>query len=82
MDREPVLIDLALQGVETRVGGDHALSELGIDSAERVHSVDDHLLGDAAHFGNAPTERVELLVIGSDDMFRHVLLSPPSQSGR
>ena len=36
---------------------------------QRVHGVDDHLLGDTAHFGDAALDRVELLVEGLEGMF-------------
>jgi len=37
----------------------------------RVHGVDHHLLGDAAHFGDPPLEGVEILVVRSDDVIDH-----------
>ena len=74
-----VFLDLALQRVETRIGRDHLLSERGIRAGERVHRVDDHLLGDAAHLGDAPLEGVEVLVVGFDGVVDHCALPQPKR---
>ena len=68
------LLDLALQRVEPRVGGDDAMRELGVEIGERVHRVGQHFFGDAAHLGDAAAEDLEVLVVGSDDMFGHDLV--------
>ena len=46
-----------------------ASTDVGV--GQRVHGVDDHLLGDAAHFGDAALERIELPVVGLDGMIDH-----------
>ena len=48
-----VLLHVALQHVEARVGGDHRLSQRLIVTHERRDGIDEHLLGDAAHLGDA-----------------------------
>ena len=68
-----MLLDLALQRVEARIGGDDLLGEHRVGVGERVHRVDHHLLGDAAHFGDAALERVEFRVVGLDGMIDHGL---------
>ena len=66
-----LLLDLALQRVEARVGGDDLIGERGVGLAQRVHRVDHHLLGDAAHLGDPPLESVEFLVVRSDGVIDH-----------
>ena len=44
------------------------MGERGVAGAERVHRVDHHFLGDAAHLGDAALEQVEILVVGADCM--------------
>ena len=66
-----LLLDLALQRVEARVGRDDLMGERHVGLAQRVHRVDQHFLGDAAHFGDAALERVEILVVGLDGVFDH-----------
>ena len=63
-----LLLDLALQHVEPRIGLDHLMGERGVAGGERVHRVDHHFLGDAAHLGDPALEQVEVLVVGSDGM--------------
>ena len=75
------LLDLALQRVETRIGGDDLMGERRVGVGERVHGVDHHFLGDAAHFGDAALERVELLVVGLDGMFDHGVHSLAEPAG-
>ena len=58
------ILDLALQRVEARIGRDDLMGEDRVRVGERVHGVDHHFLGDAAHFGDAALERVELPVVG------------------
>ena len=65
------ILDLALQRVEARIGGDDLMGERRVGVGQRVHGVDHHFLRDAAHFGDAALERVELLVVGLDGMFDH-----------
>ena len=66
-----LLLDLALQRVEARVGGDDLVGQRHVGLAQRVHRVDHHLLGDAAHFGDPPLEGVEILVVRSDGVIDH-----------
>ncbi len=65
------VLDFALQRVEAGVGGHHLVREHGVGVGQRVHGVDHHLLGDAAHFGDAALERIELPVVGLDGMIDH-----------
>ena len=58
------ILDFALQRVEARIGRDDLMGEDRVRVGERVHGVDHHFLRDAAHFGDAALERVELLVVG------------------
>ena len=67
-----LLLDLALQKVEPRIGLHHLMSENGVAGRKRVHRVDHHFLGQAPHLGDPPLEQVEVLVVGSDSMLiRH-----------
>ena len=75
------IFDLALQRVETGIGGDDLMREHRVAVGERVHGLDHHLLGDAAHFGDQALERVELPVVGPDGMFDHGVCSL-SRTGR
>ncbi len=65
------ILDLALQRVETGIGGDDLMGEHRIGAGERVHGLNHHLFGDAAHFGDQAVERVELPVIGFDGVVVH-----------
>ena len=47
------------------------MGERGVGGGERIHGVDHHFLGEAAHLGDAPLEQVEVLVVGSDGMLVH-----------
>ena len=76
-----LILDLALQGVETRVGGDHLLRQRHVGIGERVHRLDHHLLGDAAHLGDAALEGTEFLVVGPYGVVDHIFRSL-SQTGR
>ena len=51
--QDGVLLDLALEHVEARVGGDHRLGQRRVAAHERRDRIDEHLLGDAAHLGDA-----------------------------
>ena len=75
------ILDLALQRVETGIGRDDLMRKHRVGVGERVHGLDHHLLGDAAHFGDQPLERVELPVVGLDGMFDHSVCSL-SRTGR
>ena len=70
------VLDFALQRVEAQIGRDDLVREHRIGVGQRVHRVDDHFLRDAAHFGNAALERVELPVVGFDGMFDHGVSLP------
>ena len=84
--QDRVLLDLALEHVEPRVGGDHGLGERRVAPHERVDGIDEHLLGDAAHLGDAAAQVLQLGVVGADDVFRHGaprrVRSAVSRSGR
>ena len=69
------ILDLALQRVEAGVGRDDLMRKHRVGAGERVHGVDHHLLGDAAHFGDQALERVELPVVGFDGMIDHGVCS-------
>ena len=69
--QDRLLLDLALQRVEPRVGGDDLVGERRVGLAQRVHRVDHHLLGDAAHLGDPPLEGVEFLVVGPYGVIDH-----------
>ncbi len=56
-------------------------ASVDVGLAQRVHRVDHHFLGDAAHFGDAPLERVEFLVVGFDGVIDHGACSL-SRTGR
>ena len=72
-----LLLDLALKQVEPGIGLHHLLRKRGVACAQRVHRVDHHFLGQAAHLGDPPLEQVEILVVGSDSMLiRHELILP------
>ena len=51
--QDGLLLDLALQDVEARVGGDHRLGQRAVAPHQRRDGLDEHLLGDAAHLGDA-----------------------------
>ena len=59
------------RSVEPRVAGDDRAGEVDVESRQRVHRVGQHLLGDAAHFGDLAAERFEFLVVGLDDVVGH-----------
>ena len=65
------LLDLVLQRVETWIGRDDLMGEDRIRVGKRVHGVDHHLLGNAAHLGNAAIEHVEFVVVGFDGVIHH-----------
>ena len=72
-----LLLDLALKRIEPGIGLHHLMRERGVAGSQRVHRVDHHLLGQAAHLGDPPLEQVEVLVVGSDSvLIRHELLLP------
>ena len=73
-----LLLDLALERVEPRIGLHHLMGEVAIAGGQRVHRVDHHFLGDAAHLGDPPLEQVEILVVGSDSMLIRHWQMPPS----
>ena len=50
---------------------DDLMGERGVGGGERIHGVDHHFLGEAAHLRDAPLEQVEVLVVGSDGMLVH-----------
>ena len=67
-----LLLDLALQRVEPRIGLHHLMGKHGVAGGQRVDRVDHHFLGHAAHLGDPPLEQVEILVVGSDSvLIRH-----------
>ena len=67
-----LLLDLALQQVEPRIGLHHLMGERGVAGGKRVDRLNHHLLGEAAHLGDPPLEQIEVLVVGSDSMLiRH-----------
>ena len=76
-----LLLDLALQRVEAGIGPHDLMGERHVGLAQRVHRVDHHFLGDAAHLGDAPLEQIELFVVGFDGMIDHGSYSL-SQTGR
>ena len=69
--QDRALLDLALQGVEPRIGQDDALGESYVEGGERVHRLGQHFLGNATHFRNFASERLEIAVIGFDGMVAH-----------
>ena len=69
--QDRLLLDLALQHVESRIGRDDLMGERRVGGGERIHGVDHHFLGDAAHLGDSTLEQVEILVVGSDGMLIH-----------
>ena len=42
-----------------------------VGAGERVHGVDHHLFGDAAHFGDQALDRIEFPVVGFDGVVVH-----------
>ena len=77
-----LVLDLALQHVEPRIGRDDLMGERGVAGGKRVHRVDHHFLGDAAHLGDSPLEQVEVFVVGPDSVLVHHGFSSLSRSGR
>ena len=78
-----LLLDLALKQVEPRIGLHHLMGKHGVAGGKRVHRVDHHFLGQAAHLGDPPLEQVEILVVGSDGMLvHHGRCLPFSRSGQ
>ena len=69
--QDRLLLDFALQEVEPRIGADDLMGERGVGGGERIHRVDHHLLGEAAHLRDAPLEQIEILVVGSDGVLVH-----------
>ncbi len=65
-----LLVDLALGIVEDDVLGDDLLRQRAVGGDEGAHGVRHHLLGGAAHFGNAAGEIFQFFVIDRDDMGR------------
>ncbi len=76
-----VFLDLALQRIEPLVARDDGVGEGGVGIGERVHGVDHHFLGDAAHLGDAALEGFELLVVGFQGVVGHQEASS-SRSGQ
>ena len=66
-----IVLDLALQGVEPRIDRDRLLRQIDVELGERVHRVGQHAFGDAAHFGDALAERLQLAVIGPNGVIGH-----------
>ena len=77
-----LLLDLALQEVEPRIGLHHLMRKRGVAGGERVDRVDHHFLGQAAHLGDPPLEQVKVLVVGSDSMLIRHGDSSLSRSGQ
>ena len=71
MVRMALLLDLPLEDVKAAVGGDHALRQGLSPRTQRRDGVDEHLLGDAAHLGDAAAQILQFVVVGTDDVFRH-----------
>ena len=69
--QDRLLLHLALQRIEPGIGCDHLMGERCVGGRERIHGVDSHFLGDAAHLGDSTLEQVEILVVGSDSMLIH-----------
>ena len=76
-----LLLDLALQRIEPRIGLHHLKGKRGIAGGERVDRLDHHLLSQPAHLGDAPLEQIKILVIGSNGvLIRHErFLSQPKR---
>ena len=75
-----LLLDLALQRIEPRIGLHHLMREHGIARRKRVDRLDHHFLGQAAHLGDPPLEQVEILVVASDSVLvRHGVLPQPKR---
>ena len=62
------------RAAESRAAGSVATTcaRARVGVGQRVHRVDHHLLGDAAHLGDAALERLEFLVVGFDGVIDHV----------
>ncbi len=69
--QDRLLLDLALKQVEARVRRYDVMGERCVGGGERIHGVDHHFLGEAAHLGDPPLKQVEVLVVGSDGMLVH-----------
>jgi hypothetical protein len=69
--QDGALLHLALEHVEAAVGRDHGLRQGLVVANEGRDGIDEHLLGDAAHLGDAPPEPLQVVVVGSDDVLRH-----------
>ena len=67
-----LLLDLALQHVEPRIGLHDLIGEDRIPGGKRVDRLDHHFFRNAAHLRDAPLEQVEILVVSSDSvLIRH-----------
>ena len=62
--QDRVLLDLPLEHVEAGVGGDHRLRQRRVAAHERSDRIDEHLLGDAAHLGDAAAQVLQLEIVG------------------
>ena len=72
------ILDLGLELVDPAVAFDHPRGRLEVAPDERLHGIDDRLLGDAAHLANRAAERVQLLIERLDHMARGHAQSPRS----
>ena len=64
-------LDIPLQHVEATVGRNDGLSQGSIMVDERGTRVRQHLLGDAAHLGDAAAQAFQVSIEGPDGMLLH-----------
>ena len=65
------ILDLALHCIQADVGRDDLMRKHRVGARERIHGLDHHLLGDAAHFGDQALDRIEFPVVGFDGVVVH-----------
>jgi len=71
-----VLLDPLLESIDLGVGGDDTLAERDVAADQRVDGIDDHALGEAAHFRDRPGQFLEVGIEGLCGMFRTHSPSP------
>ena len=84
MVRIGLLLDLPLQRVDGRIGGDHALGEVGVAARQRLDRVGDLALGEAAHLRDLAGQLLQIAVeaLAVCSFIMGFCISAVSRSGR
>ena len=72
--RDGLLLDVVLQQVDGRVGGDHLLGQLDVAAQTAPRRVRERGLGAACHVADELVQGLEIGIVGGDGVRLHVRL--------